>query len=148
MANLNDVRSFLTDEHGLAVVSTTQRDGRVLSSVINCGVTEHPVTGAVMIGLVSRGDAMRNVHVRRGSEVTIAVRRGWQWAGVTGAASLIGLDDPADGYDDERIRVLLRDVFQEAGGTHDDWDEYDRVMKADRRVAMFIEPTRILGNRP
>ena len=45
MADLNDVRDFLADEHGLAVVSTTQADGRVLSSVVNCGVIAHPLTG-------------------------------------------------------------------------------------------------------
>ena len=37
MPDLTDVRTMLADEHGLAVVSTVQSDGRVLSSVTNCG---------------------------------------------------------------------------------------------------------------
>ena len=38
------------------------------------------------------------------------------------------------------------DIFTAAGGTHDDWDEYDRVMAAERRTAIFIHPTKIRGN--
>jgi hypothetical protein len=36
-------------------------------------------------------------------------------------------------------------VFIAATGTHDDWAEYDRVMAAERRCAVFIEAARILG---
>ncbi len=145
MADIDDVRDYLADEHGLAVVSTTQADGRVLSSVVNCGVMDHPLDGGPMVAFVSRGDAARMGHIRRGSQVTIAVRRGWQWVGVTGPATLIGPDDPADGVDGERLRLLLREVFQAAGGTHDDYDEYDRVMATERRTCVFVRPDRILG---
>lgn len=146
MPNLSDVRSFLSDDHGLAVVSTVQADGRVLSSVANCGVHAHPVSGAECLALVSGGAAARLGHVRAGSQITITVRRGWRWVGVTGPAALIGPDDPSDGVDDERLRMLLRSVFQAAGGAHDDYDEYDRVMAAERRAAVFVTPARILGN--
>ena len=145
MADLDDVRDFLADEHGLAVVSTTQADGRVLSSVVNCGVTTHPVTGEATVALVSRGGAARLAHVRRGSEVTVAAQRSWRWVAVTGPCDLIGPDDPTDGIEGDRLRLLLREVFQAAGGTHDDWDEYDRVMAEDRRCCMFIDPGRIIG---
>ena len=145
MADLDDVRDFLADEHGLAVVSTTQADGRVLSSVVNCGVTTHPVTGEATVALVSRGGAARLAHVRRGSEVTVAAQRSWRWVAVTGPCDLIGPDDPADGIEGDRLRLLLREVFHAAGGTHDDWDEYDRVMAEDRRCCMFIDPGRIIG---
>jgi hypothetical protein len=40
----------------------------------------------------------------------------------------------------------LRQVFRAAGGTHDDWDEYDRVMAADRRAAVLVTPQRVLTN--
>lgn len=146
MPTLHDVENHLADEHGLAVVSTAQANGRVLSSVVNCGVVEHPVTGQRCVALVSAGRATRLGHIRRGAEVTITVRRGWAWAGVTGPADLIGPDDRPDGYDDDTIRLLLRAVFRAAGGTHEDWDEYDAVMAAERRVAVFVAPDRILGN--
>ena len=136
---------MLRDEHGLAVVSTVRHDGRVLSSVVNAGVMDHPVTGVPTVAFVSRGDAARLAHLRRGCEPTIAVRRGWEWAAVTGSADLIGPDDPADGFDGERVRLLLRDVFRAAGGTHGDFDEYDRVMAAEHRTAVFVTIGRVLG---
>jgi hypothetical protein len=51
-----------------------------------------------------------------------------------------------DGIPPEQIPELLRDVFRAAGGSHDDWDEYDRVMAADRRAVVFVAPARITGN--
>ena len=146
MPDIQDVRSFLAEEHGLAVVSTVQRDGRILSSVTNCGVVDHPVTGDPCVALVSAGSAARLTHIRRGSHVTIAIRRGWKWQAVTGSADVIGPNDPADGVDADALRLLLRDVFRAAGGTHEDFDEYDRVMAEERRAAVFVTPERILGN--
>jgi hypothetical protein len=146
MADIEDVRNRLADEHGLAVISTTQNDGRVLSSVANCGVIAHPVTGAVCVALVSAGGAARLAHIRRGSQVTIAIRRAWSWRSVTGPADIIGPDNTAEGIDADGLRLLLRAVFQAAGGTHVDWDEYDRVMVEDARAAVFVTPERILGN--
>jgi PPOX class probable F420-dependent enzyme len=148
MPNMQDVRSYLAEENGLAVVSTAQADGRILSSVINCGVCEHPVTGAPRVALVSLGGAARLTHIRRGSEVTVAIRRGWNWLSVTGRADLIGPDDLSGDIDAGALRLLLREVFRAAGGTHDDWDEYDRAMLDDARVAVLVEPDRILGNTP
>ncbi|MGF1598912.1 MAG: pyridoxamine 5'-phosphate oxidase [Acidimicrobiales bacterium] len=146
MPDLDDVRRYLADETGLATISTTQADGRVLSSIANCGVIDHPVTGAPCVALVSRGRAARLGHVRRGSEVTIAIRRGWNWVAVTGPADLIGPADPAEGIDREAVRLLLRQVYAAAGGIHDDLDEYDRVMVNDGRTAVLVTPERINGN--
>ena len=145
MPDLQTVREFLADETGLATVSTVQADGRVLSSIVNCGVVDHPVTGTPSVALVSVGSAARIGHIRRGSEVTVAVRRGWKWVSATGPADLIGPADKPAGFDDEAVRLLLRDIFTAAGGTHDDWEEYDRAMLADGRTAVFVRPDRILG---
>ncbi len=148
MPDLDDVRKFLADETGLATISTVQADGRVLSSIANCGVIDHPVTGRLCVALVSRGGAARLAHVRRGSPVTILVRRGWTWVSVTGPADLIGPDDPAEGVDAEALRLLLREIFAAAGGTHDNFDEYDRAMADDGRTAVLVSPDRILGIAP
>ena len=53
---------------------------------------------------------------------------------------------PNERIGSDRLPALLRDIFIAAGGTHDDWDEYDRVMAAERRTAVLVEPARILGN--
>ena len=41
--------------------------------------------------------------------------------------------------------ALLREVFIAAGGTHDDWIEYDATMARERRAAVLVTPTRIYG---
>jgi hypothetical protein len=74
------------------------------------------------------------------------IRAGWQWAGVEGPVELAGPDDVLKGIDGERLRLLLREIFTAAGGTHDDFDEYDRVMAEERRVAVLVEPERVYGS--
>jgi PPOX class probable F420-dependent enzyme len=148
MQDLEKAKAYLSKETGLATVSTTQRDGRVLSSVVNCGVSDHPITGISSVALVSMGNAARITHIRRGSEVTVAIRRGWNWISVTGPAEIVGPDNLPEGIDSEALRLLLREVYQAAGGVHDDFEEYDRAMAAERRVAVFVMPDRILGNSP
>ena len=66
MSNIEAVTAMLAEETGLAVISTTQADGRVLSSVTNCGLINHPVTGDVRLAFVSLGSAARLGHIRRG----------------------------------------------------------------------------------
>jgi hypothetical protein len=48
--------------------------------------------------------------------------------------------------DPDALRLLLRDVFTAAGGTHDDWSEYDRVMAEQGRTIVFVAPTRVYSN--
>jgi hypothetical protein len=65
---------------------------------------------------------------------------------VEGPVDLAGPDDRLNGLGADGIPQLLRDVFGAAGGTHDDWDEYDRVMAAERRVAVLVHPERVYSN--
>jgi hypothetical protein len=37
-------------------------------------------------------------------------------------------------------------IFSTAGGEHDEWDTYDRVMAAERRAAVLIRPDWIYTN--
>ena len=99
-----------------------------------------------VVAFVAAGTSHRLRNLRARPQVTVVLRAGWQWAGVEGRAELAGPDDPLDGIDDERLRVLRRDIFTAAGGTHDDWDEYDRVMAQERRVAVLVDPLRTYGS--
>ena len=58
---------------------------------------------------------------------------------------IVGPDEQPDETDDETLRLLLQQVFQAAGGTHDDYDEYDRVMAEERRAAVLVAPDRVIG---
>jgi PPOX class probable F420-dependent enzyme len=132
-------------DHGLVVVSTSRADGTVQSSVVNAGVIDHPLRGDPVVAFVAAGSSHRLRNLRARPRASVVIRAGWQWAGVEGPSQLIGPDDPLDGIDDERRRLLLREIFEAAGGTHDDWDEYDRVMLDERRVAVLVAPERISG---
>ncbi|MGD9527916.1 TIGR03618 family F420-dependent PPOX class oxidoreductase [Pseudonocardia sp.] len=129
-------------EHGLASVSVVRADGTPHSSLVNAGAVTHPVTGREVVGYVTYGRVKLRA-LRARPATSILWRAGWRWLGVDGNSELIGPDDPVDGVD---LRLLLRAVFTGAGGTHDDWDTYDRVMREEGRVAVLVEPTRIYGN--
>ena len=146
MGSIDDVQRFLGQETGLATVSTIQKDGRILSSVVNCGVLPHPITQELCVAFVSAGNAARLKHIERGSEVTVAIRREWKWVSVSGEADLFGPKYLPENFDPEQLRILLRDVFISAGGVHDDFEEYDKVMASDKRVVVCVEIEQIRGN--
>jgi PPOX class probable F420-dependent enzyme len=146
MSGLEDFTRLVQADHGLCVVSTLRADLTIQSSLVNGGVLAHPVSGAQVVGLVSRGDTHKLTNLRERPRATIVVRAGWDWVGVEGQVELAGPDDPMPGVDAERLRLLLREVFTAAGGTHDDWPEYDRVMAEERRAAVLVIPARISAN--
>ncbi|MGD0083387.1 MAG: TIGR03618 family F420-dependent PPOX class oxidoreductase [Acidimicrobiales bacterium] len=145
MTTLQDVAELGGREKFLAVVATLRSDLTMQSSVVNVGVLEHPFDGEGVVGFVTYGRSkLRNLRVR--PQITVTFRSGWTWAAVEGLAELIGPDDPKPGVDAERLRLLLREVFTAAGGTHDDWDAYDREMAEQRRTVVLVAPTRIYSN--
>jgi PPOX class probable F420-dependent enzyme len=145
VTDLSDFAQLVALDHGLCVISTLRRDGSVQSSVVNAGVLEHPVTGEDVVGLVAAGGSRKLHHLRVDPRATIVVRAGWRWAAAEGTADIVGPDDPYPDVDGEALRLLLQTVFRAAGGTHDDWDEYDRVMAEERRAAALITPRRTYG---
>jgi PPOX class probable F420-dependent enzyme len=146
MATLEEAAGLAREEQGLAVVSTLRADGTIQSSLVNAGVLpHHPSTGEPVLAFVTYGMVkLANLRVRPQESATF--RRGWQWATVEGEAELAGPDDPQSWLDGEGLRLLLRAVFIAAGGTHDDWDEYDRVMAEQRRTVVLVNPTRVYSN--
>jgi PPOX class probable F420-dependent enzyme len=136
--------SLVPLDHGLSVVVTRRTDQTPQTSVVNVGVLPHPTTGVESVAFVSMARAHRLANLRRDPTIAVVIRAGWQWASVDGRASLVGPDDPVDGVDEERLRLLYREIFTAAGGTHDDWDEYDRAMREERRVAVFVAPDKVV----
>jgi PPOX class probable F420-dependent enzyme len=146
MTDLGDFAQLAARDHGLCVVTTTRRDGTMQASVVNAGVLDHPVAGYPVVGLVARGGSRKLAHLRARPRATVVARAGWEWAAVEGTTELAGPDDATPGIDAERMRLLLREIFTAAGGTHDDWDTYDRVMASERRAAVLVTPRRIYSN--
>ena len=146
MANIEDFRKLVAGDHGLVVVSVTRGDGTISSSVVNAGVLPHPVTGGSVVGMVVRGGTRKLANWRARPYANVVIRSGWQWAAAEGRVDLIGPDDPVPGFDADRLRLLLREIFTAAGGTHEDFDTYDRVMREERRTAVFVHPDRVYAN--
>jgi PPOX class probable F420-dependent enzyme len=137
---MTDVSAFaelVSMDHGLCVLTTLRGDGSAQSSVVNAGVLAHPLT---------IGGSRKLDNLRADPRATVVARAGWQWATVEGDAQIIGPDDPHPDVDAQALRTLLRNIFQAAGGTHDDWDTYDRVMAEERRAAVLVAPRRTYTN--
>ena len=145
MTTLEEAAVLGRGEQGLAVVSTLRAAGTIQSSLVNAGVLAHPRTGQPVLAFVTYGK-VKLANLRARPQVTTTFRAGRQWATVEGQAELIGPDDPAEGVDAEGLRLLLREIFSAAGGTHDNWDEYDRVMLEQNRTAVLIQPDRVYSN--
>jgi len=145
MADLDLVEQLGAANHGLAIVSVVRPDGSIHSSLVNAGVLEHPVTGNRVVGCVLGGAARKLAYLRAAGRGALAFQHGWQWVSVEGPIEICGPDDTTIVAAND-VPELLRAVFRAAGGAHDDWDEYDRVMAAERRTAVLVTPERVLTN--
>ncbi len=149
MTTLKDAVALAAADSGLAVISTVRADGTVQASLVNVGLLPHPHTGESVLGFTTYGK-VKLANLRERPQLAVTFRNGWQWATVEGHAELAGPDDSqpwlGSNAQADQLRLLLREVFTAAGGTHDDWDEYDRVMAMERRAVVLIAPTRVYSN--
>ncbi|WP_433380293.1 TIGR03618 family F420-dependent PPOX class oxidoreductase [Actinoplanes sp. CA-142083] len=122
-------------DSGLAIVSTLRADQTIQSSLVNTGIVGD------RLAFVTYGK-VKLANLRARPQLSVAFRNGWQYATVEGRAEIAGPDE----LDAEELRLLLREIFTAAGGTHDNWDEYDRTMREQRRAAVLITPSRIYGS--
>jgi PPOX class probable F420-dependent enzyme len=127
---------FLQQEHS-SIVTTIGSSGRPQSTIVRAG----PFEGTM--AFVVRGDTAKLRNLQRDPRCTVlTVKLDWrQFATVEGTAEIKG---PAN-MEAEALRLLLRAVFAAAGGTHDNWDEFDRVMLDEARAAVLVTPQRVYG---
>jgi PPOX class probable F420-dependent enzyme len=147
MADVADFARLAGREQGLSVVSTLRADQTIQATVVNCGVLDHPVRGVPVIGFTTRGNSRKLANLRARPRPAVTARAGWEWVTAEGHAELAGPDDSLDGLGPDGLRLLLRAVFVAAGGRHDDWATYDRVMAEERRATVLITPDRVYSNR-
>jgi PPOX class probable F420-dependent enzyme len=146
MTTLEEAVGLARAEHGLTVVSTLRADSTIQASLVNAGIIPHPATGQQVLAFVTYGRVKLD-NLRARPQLAATFRDGWRWATVEGRAELAGPDDPADWLKSaDQLRLLLRQIFTAAGGSHDNWDEYDRVMAEQRRTAVLVAPTRVYGS--
>ena len=145
MVQLEDFSRLAVQQDGLAVVSATRADGSVQSSLVNAGVFPHPADGTLVVALVVRGNALKLRLLRHRPAAAVTVRNDTQWVTVEGTAELVGPDDPHPDIDDGNLPGMLRAVFLAAGGSHDDWPTFDKVMAEERRAVILVRPNRVYG---
>jgi hypothetical protein len=149
VADLEFVRELAAADHHLAMIAVARDDGTVHGSLVKAGILRDPCTGSPAVGMVIAGRARKLELLRGRRHATVVFRDGWRWAAVEGAVRLVGPDDhcrPHGASEAPPIPEVLRAVYLAAGGTHDDWDEFDRAMAEDRRCAVFVATDAIRSN--
>jgi PPOX class probable F420-dependent enzyme len=137
MPTLADVAAML-QQQPYAVVSTLRPSGTIQSTLVNVGLYEDGV------GFTTVGRSRKEYHLKRHPACTVTIHHGPYWITVEGQARLRTWDDT----DPETMRRVLREIYVAAGGTHDNWDTYDQVMRAERRAAVVVVPERIYVRQP
>ena len=108
---------------------------------------ENALNGSASASVLGRPATRKIAHLRRNPTATFLWRAGWAWVAVEGSVDLFGPDDPLEGVAGSELPRLLRQVYSAAGGgQHEDWAEYDRVISAERRMAVLLTPKRIYVN--
>jgi PPOX class probable F420-dependent enzyme len=134
---LADVAAMLKQQP-YAVVSTIRPSGTIQSTLVNVGIY------ADGVGFTTVEQSRKEYNLRCNPACTITIHHGPYWITVEGKARLYTWDNT----DPETMRRLLQEIYVAAGGTHDDWDTYDRVIREERRAAVVVVPERIYVRRP
>ena len=135
--NISDIRPFLEANHR-AVVTTFRKSGAAQVSILLAGLYQEAVV------FVISGSTAKLANLRRDPRCSVlAVDSQWSsYAVVEGTAEIHSWDKP----DPEELRLLLRDAYRACGGgEHPDWDEYDLVMKQEKRAVIMVKPTHVYG---
>ena len=137
MPTLDDVAAMLRQQP-YAVISTIRPSGAIQSTLVNVGMYGDGV------GFTLAGQSRKEYNLKRNPACTVTLHHGPYWITVEGKARLYSWDNT----DSETMRCLLRELYVVTGGTHDDWDTYDRVVRMERRAVAVVVPERIYVRRP
>ena len=131
-------RRLVPGDHGLTVVALALPDRTVHASVADSGNLNHPATGARSpASSPSAGPPSAITSETTHAPPSCCASAGGG-AAVEGPVELAGPGDPLNGGGAERLRLLLREIYTAAGGTHDDYAAYDKAMAAERRMAVLV----------
>ena len=142
--DLDHVR-IVAGRDSLAVATTARPDGTVHASVVNAGVLPTPSPGnrasdSSHAAILGSSPISARAAGRQSSSAMVST--GWQWRKWRVSSGR----RPADDLGPRQLAELLRGIFVAAGGTHEDWDEFDRVMEEEERTAVLVGTDRIRGN--
>jgi PPOX class probable F420-dependent enzyme len=134
---LDDVTGLL-EQNQVVVFTTYRRDGRPQMSLVTVGRVGDALAFTVHRPSAKYANLLRDPCC--GMMVMSPDLR--TYAVLDGDARIVG----ARSSDAETVRLTLRDVYRAAARKeHPDWEEYDRVLLAEGRVAILLAPTRMYG---
>jgi PPOX class probable F420-dependent enzyme len=134
---LDDMTGLLV-QNSVVVFTTYRRDGRPQMSLVTVGRVGDALGFTTDRRSAKYGNLLRDPRCAM-MVMTPDLRN---YAVLDGDARLVG----APNADAETVRLTLRDVYRAAARKeHPDWEEYDRVVAADGRVAVLLTPTRVYG---
>lgn len=121
-----------------AVLITIRRDGRPQSSDIVYAVND----GVIRISVTDDRAKTRNLRRDPRAIVHVTSPDSWSYVSFEGDVELSPVASVAGDETCHELAQLLRDV---QGEEHSDWDEFNRAMVDDRRLAVRFTPTRATG---
>lgn len=132
------IQSFAKENHH-GVLTTFRKSKAAQMSIVTCG----PIKNGV--GFSSTLDKAKISNLLRDNRCTLLISSpDWRnYIVLEGHATIFSpeLSDP------EELRLALREVYRSASGKeHPNWEEFDRVMIADKRVAIIVEPEHHYGS--
>ena len=123
-----------------SVLVTLRRDGKPqLSNVMHHAAAD----GTIRISTTAATAKYHNIARTPWAALHVTSADFWSYVVLEGEASVTA---PAAGEHDEVVEQLV-ELYRDLAGEHPDWDDYRRVMVADRRVVLRIAATRAYGRR-
>ena len=132
------ITQFIAD-NPQGVLTTYRRNGTAQMSI----VTVRPHNGAIGVSITE--DRAKFKNLLRNANCSIMVSSADWWSGFivfdgTAEMTWSGNADP------ETVRQARREIYSATTRRRSaDWDEYDRLVDADKRVALTIRPTHMYG---
>ena len=137
MPTLDDLDGLLAQSN-VVVFTTFRRDGMPQQSLVTVGKMD----GGLAFTTRSRNAKAYNLARDPRCAIMLVRPDGRGFAVLDGSAEVQGPHNT----DVDALRLRLREVYRVAAGKeHPDWDEYDRVMLKEGRVAVLLLPDRITG---
>lgn len=134
---IDDIRPFLETQH-MGVVTTYRESGSAQMSILLSGFYRGSVA------FVVRGNTAKLANLKRDPRCTaMTVKPDWsEYAVVEGTAEVRSWENT----DPEELRLHLREVYTACGGgEHPNWEQYDAVMKQERRAVVMVSPDHVYG---
>jgi PPOX class probable F420-dependent enzyme len=127
MMDLDDALEHFRHNHRV-VLATRRRDGRPQMSPVVQAVGND---GRILIS--TRSPAVKVRNIKLSPEVSVlSMQDGFfgQWVQVDGIASIVEMPE---------AMALLRLTYAQISGEHPDWEEFERDMLAQHRVAIAVQ---------